>query len=173
VTAFYRPGEPWTDYELTGDALLTKQHYVPSPVRGVVFRYQDEENHYRFEKCAGSASGEPRDHCRLVKMVAGQETVLAATDNVPPPIVLRGHAWQEYPSHSIAGEGPYKPRTEHGEMDRFTVEVRGSSIACSLGGKLVFRVDDDGLKHGTVGVAARGGSSGVMFDNLEVKPLER
>jgi hypothetical protein len=73
------------------------------------------------------------------------------------------------PSHHIPGEGFFKPRREHGEVERYAVEVRGRNLSCKLNDRVVFTVEDDGPRRGTVGVSS-GGGPGVVFDNLEVSP---
>jgi len=172
ATAVYTPGSDWTDYRLTADFPMHREHFTPSPTRGVVFRYRDAENHYRFERTTVQTDpGAPAEICRLVKISGGQETELARTEEIPPPLVLSGQSWQDYPSNHTPGEGPFKPRTLEGKIERYTVELRGPSILCKLGTTTIFNLQDAGAPQGTIGVYAAGAGSGVLVDNLEVRPL--
>jgi len=172
ATAVYEPGTAWTDYRFTADFLLGREHFTRCPTRGVVFRFRDAKNHYRFERAtAETDGGSPAEVCRLVKVSSGEEKELARTQEVPPPLVLSGQAWQDYPSNHTPGEGPLKPRTPEGKIERYTVEVRGPSILCKLGPKTIFDIQDAGPPQGTIGVHAAAGGSGVLVDNIEVRPL--
>jgi len=172
ATAVYEPGTDWTDYRLTADFLLGREHFTPSPTRGVVFRFRDAESHYRFERATiPTDGGAPAEVCRLVKVSSGQETELARSEEVPPPLVLSGQSWQDYPSNHTPDEGPFKPRTPEGKIERYSVEVRARSILCKLGAKTIFDLQDAGPPQGSIGVHAAGDGSGVLVDNLEVRPL--
>jgi hypothetical protein len=171
-TAIYVPGHRWGDYTLTADMFAEREHFTPCPTRGVVFRYVDRENHYLFERTPVTRDGgQTADSCRLVRVLGGEETEVARSDTVPPPLVLTGAAWESYPSNSIVGEGRFKPRTPRGVIERYEVQVKGRSIICKFNGKTVLTADDDGPKSGTVGVCCAGDGSGVLFDNLEVRRL--
>jgi len=172
ATAVYEPGTAWTDYRLTADFLLGREHFSPSPTRGVVFRFRDAENHYRFERTtAETDAGAPAEVCRLVRVSGGEEKELARTEEVPPPLVLSGQSWQDYPSNHTPGEGPLKPRTPEAKIERYTVEVRGPSILCKLGPKTIFNLQDPGPPQGTIGAHCAGNGSGVLVDNLGLRPL--
>jgi hypothetical protein len=170
--AVYEPGLLWSDYTFTADMLADRRHFTPSPTRGVVFRYADRNNHYRFERThVAGEDGQTAAGCRLVRVAGGTETELARTGTVPPPVVLTEAAWKAYPSHLIAGEGLAEPRTPQGVIERYEVRVLGRSITCTLNRTTVVTAEDAGPRQGTVGVWCAGGGSGVMVDNLELRPL--
>jgi hypothetical protein len=169
--AVYEPGVAWKDYSFVADLVVEKQHFTVAPTRGVVFRYQDPHHHYRFERAeVRGEAGQQTTVCRLVKVVDGQESELARSGNVPPPLVLTGQQWDKYPSHYVPGKDYFKPRVEQGTIERYNIEVRGPAIVCKLNDKPCISVQDDGAGQGTVGICCAGGGSGVLFDNLEARP---
>jgi hypothetical protein len=171
AVAVFEPGTAWQDYSFVADVVMEEEHFSIAPTRGIVFRYQDAHNYYRFERAIDSDdSGRPIPICRLVRVVDGRQSELARSDQVPTPLVLSGRPWEQYPSHHVPGEGNFRPRAEQGVIERYCVEVRGPSIVCKLNDKTCFTLPDGGAGQGTVGICCAGGGSGVLFDNLEVTP---
>ena len=126
----------WQDYRMTARLASNDDDGL-----GVVFRYTDEDNYYKLE-VDNQNNPSTRRFRRLVKVVDGVETLLAAND-------VTGYA-----------EDHWFP---------VEIEVRGSRIHVYIDGWEQFGgpIYDDALSTGTVGFY-NWGSAGGFFDDMVV-----
>jgi len=153
-------GSEWRDVALQADRLLEGEGFRSGAAQGVVFRFQDPGNHYRFER----RSGKEGTTFRLVKVLAGKETVLGTAAKDASPLPMKR---SDYPSFQHWGDR-YRNDPKPFPVDRFAVEVRGGRITAKMNDKEVLTATDADLKQGTIGLWCQGEAA---FDNIRVKPL--
>lgn len=162
----FSPGAVWQDYEMQADIVIVpKVRTHPDGTRGLVVRAKDKDNLYRLEiKRAGKDAT-----ARLIKRVAGKESVLNETKEVPPyapfdynsnPMCPGWHKWVEKQGAAL----------KTWRLDRVRVLVKGDTIRAWLNGKELFPggVKDPDLKTGTAGLYAE---NPACFDNVEIGPV--
>ncbi len=158
-------GADWADYVLTADRIPDRKSGGLGGVQGVVFRYADADNHYRFEKSV-QRKRVGKEHktittFRLLKRAGGKQTVLASEARTIKPLAVDPKTYGTF-KH-------WGRRPESFEVDRFEVTVRGGKIAARFNSEQVLTAADDALKSGTVGVCCEGPAA---FDNITVAPLK-
>jgi hypothetical protein len=129
--------------ELSGSSQTVSASFRPgtnntSPRFGVVLRYQDPGNYYAVYRRTGGSS-----HLRIVKVVAGVETVLA--------------------TKSIENPDPDKSFTLRGEAS-------GTTLRLALNGAVVLAAADAAFPSGAVGIELGSASgTGHRADNFSAE----
>ena len=169
-------GTFWTDCSIQADVFLTPRGRGEpfqlgkgqKVVHGLVIRAAGRDNHYRLEV-------ERRDdgsEARLIRRLAGAETVLARTDSPPG---LAPFDWQANPMcpgwHDLSQLHAEERGLHLWRMDRMKLQAVGATLRAWINGGEVFPegVEDAQLKVGSAGLYA---GSRAVFDNLQVRPAK-
>ena len=155
----WQGGAEWGDLTLRVDRLLPERNLPGGSAQGVVFRYRDADNHYRFEQ----RLAEDGPELRLVARVGGTDTVIASASGRIPPLAMARATCASLRHWSERWRTDPKPL----RIDRFEVQLRGRRIAAKLNGRGVFDVAHGAAARGTVALCCRGGAA---FDNVTVTP---
>jgi len=125
-------GEPsWTDYTFSFDVTPTDNDGV-----GAIFRYQDQNNYYRFIMSQDPASNGPVR--RIDKIVNGQPFVVLAED--------KSNSFETFKTYHV------------------TISVIGSAIKVYLDGQEILSANDHTFKAGKVGLMTY--ACYANFDNV-------
>jgi hypothetical protein len=153
----YEASQGWGDIGLQADRLPGRL----GAAQGLVFRFQDPRNYYRFEKRAGREVKTAA--LRIVKVVDGVESVLASVEKEVRPLpiqpTLQYRTFQHWDPAKLASVKPF-------EIDRFRVELKGEEIKGLLNGQEVLSAKDGRPKPGAVGLYCEGQA---VFDNVEAR----
>jgi len=165
----YEASAPWSDVHVTADRLPGRL----DTTQGVVVRYQDPKNHYRFEKRTGKgADGKPAALLRLVKGADGKETVLKAVEMDVPPLTIAdpaGHRTFQHWGEGNLAQLNRQVKRRPIEFDRFEVRAPGREITAHLNGREVLKAEDTPFRSGAIGLYCPGRAT---FDNVETRPLK-